>query len=213
MMDDIEGEYTNSGSSEQHFEFNEVLGVAFCSIRQWGYRKSSEESSTKNSINSYYGSGHSYFNINQEDVNNVMSSLEWLKTQANNEFFNNLKNMVKMQYIPYKYFGYVAGLAGAYLKSENEKRQTKEFTNEYVGTIGKRDLFEVSLLVKKAVESFYGVSYLHIFLDKTGHKLSWFSTAGSDAEINNTYVIKGTVKKHEEYNGVKQTALSRVTFM
>jgi len=213
LMDDInDGESFKGTGDHSRYAFSEVLMVSFCSIRQWGYRKSDTENSTKNSINSYYTTtGYQYFDISQEDVANTINAIEWLKVQGNSDFFTNLKTMEKMAYIPYKYFGYVAGLAGCYLKDQEKKTTEKlAFIDEYVGTIGKREVFNVSLIAKKAIESYYGVSYLHIFVDNAGHKMSWFASHDTDMEVNNSYNIKGTTKKHEEYQNVKQTMLSRV---
>jgi len=45
-------------------------------------------------------------------------------------------------------------------------------------------------------------------IDLSGNHLTWFAS-GSDMEVGNTYKLLGTIKKHDEYNGVKQTILTR----
>jgi len=40
--------------------------------------------------------------------------------------------------------------------------------------------------------------------------VTWFASKEPEMETGSTYAIKGTVKKHEIYNGVYQTALTRV---
>lgn len=210
-----DGEYTNFSGSAYSFEFKDVMEIAFCSIRNFGYRKSSEVGSTKSSICSYYGPNRKDFDINEEDIANAANAMVWIANNtSNNEFFINVKTIMSLHYIGEKYFGYVAGAAASYLKDLSRKNQEKvSFVSEYVGTIGKREDFTVKLINKMAIESYYGVSYLHIFLDAKGHKLSWFSSRDTDAEVDHEYVIKGTVKKHEIYKDIKQTSLSRVSFL
>jgi hypothetical protein len=61
---------------------------------------------------------------------------------------------------------------------------------------------------------------LVVVSDENGNVIVWFATGGNTVEvgtegvrapleIGRTYQIKGTVKKHEEYFGVKQTCLTR----
>lgn len=212
LFTSIDGEFSERMSSyEIHYDIKEILQIAFCSIRQWGYIKSSEMGSTKSSINYYFDKGAVDFKFIDEDSKNVEKAIEWLSNQSPSDFINNLNNLVKIRYISYKYFGYVAGLAGCYLKSVSENSNKVAINNEFVGNIGKRENFVVKLLNKMAIESYYGVSYLHIFLDNNNHKLSWFSSRGTDMEVDEIYTIKGTVKSHKEYKGENQTQLTRVT--
>ena len=213
LISSIDSEYSERISGEYSYNIREILHIAFCSIRQWGYVKSAEEGSTKNSIYSFFGPSYKYFEFEESDWTNVELAIEWLATQSPSDFINNLNNLVKAEYISNKHFGYVAGLAGCYLKSISEKREKVAINNEFTGTVGKRDNFTVSLLNKIAIQSFYGVSYLHIFLDNTAHKLSWFASKDSDMEVGNTYKIKGTVKSHKEYKGENQTQLTRVAMI
>ena len=84
--------------------------------------------------------------------------------------------------------------------------------SEYIGEEKERlrDL-HVTLVGSRTVESYYGTSILYTF--KMGDNvLTWFcSGAGLDEDIENgdTILLTGTVKKHQIYNGVKQTVLNR----
>ena len=84
--------------------------------------------------------------------------------------------------------------------------------SEYIGEEKERlrDL-HVTLVGSRTVESCYGTSILYTF--KMGDNvLTWFcSGAGLDEDIKNgdTVLLTGTVKKHQIYNGVKQTVLNR----
>ena len=84
--------------------------------------------------------------------------------------------------------------------------------SEYIGEEKERlrDL-HVTLVGSRTVESYYGTSILYTF--KMGDNvLTWFcSGAGLDEDIEkgDTILLTGTVKKHQIYNGVKQTVLNR----
>jgi hypothetical protein len=54
----------------------------------------------------------------------------------------------------------------------------------------------------------FGDKVLHTFEDGQGNAAVWFSS-GRALKIGKTYEIKATVKEHGEYNGIKQTVLSR----
>lgn len=83
-----------------------------------------------------------------------------------------------------------------------------ESVSEYVGEIGSRE--EFTLTVKKAIAIYgaYGTSTMHIMEDEDGNVFVW-TTAAKDLEEGATYVLKGTIKDHKEYRGVKQTVLTR----
>lgn len=84
--------------------------------------------------------------------------------------------------------------------------------SEFIGDIKQRlrDM-EVVYTNCREVESQYGISLLYTF--KSGENvLVWFcSGKGIDPsiEVGETVLLTGTVKDHKEYNGVKQTRLSR----
>lgn len=56
----------------------------------------------------------------------------------------------------------------------------------------------------------YGLAKLHSLRDEEGRTLIWFATGADELEVGGKYRILGTVKKHEEYKGWKQTTLTRV---
>ena len=97
-------------------------------------------------------------------------------------------------------------------KAEQEKQGA---VSEYVGVPGKREDFTITLTFKRAFGSDYGVKYLQKFVDATGNVVVWWGTNNVAAAtvIGNTYTFKATVKSHEEYNGCKQTTVTRAVFI
>ena len=80
---------------------------------------------------------------------------------------------------------------------------------EFVGSLGER--IEVYLTVAKAIhldDDYGGGKVMHIFLDDLNNTYIWTTAAKSLAE-GQTYKIRGTVKDHSIYKGVRQTILTR----
>lgn len=81
--------------------------------------------------------------------------------------------------------------------------------SEYIGEIKERlrDM-RVTLTGSRGFQSMYGYTIIYTFA-YGDNVLVWMTTSEQDIEVNHEYLLTGTVKKFEEYNGVKQTHLSR----
>lgn len=81
--------------------------------------------------------------------------------------------------------------------------------SEYIGSIKERlrDM-RVTLTGCRGFQSMYGYTIVYTFA-YGDNVLVWMTTSEQDVELNHEYLLTGTVKKFEEYNGVKQTHLSR----
>ena len=82
--------------------------------------------------------------------------------------------------------------------------------SEYQGKVGER--LEFFLTVEKAIEleGYYGRSIMHIMRDDDGNCFVW-TTSAKSWEPDTEHYIKGTIKEHKTYKGVKQTVLTRCT--
>lgn len=80
--------------------------------------------------------------------------------------------------------------------------------SEYVGEVG--DRIEDTFTVTKAVtlQSYYGMSIMHIMEDASGNVFVWITKAKSFPE-GKVVTLRGTIKEHKEYRGTKQTILTR----
>ena len=144
--------------------------------------------------------------------------------EAVNARLNNVQVRINADYCKDDDFGYFAYAPLAYenhlkhveyTQKKEEARQKMASTSEYVGEIGKRDVFEVKEM--KLITSFptdYGTSYLYQFIDHADNVLIWFASSPmmdkDYKEITEVSKIKATVKAHSERKGVKQTVLNRV---
>jgi hypothetical protein len=55
---------------------------------------------------------------------------------------------------------------------------------------------------------------MHIvkFIADSGDRFTWFSSSGFNGLQGDHVTLTGTVKKHDEYKGIKQTILTRCKF-
>lgn len=111
-------------------------------------------------------------------------------------------------------------------KIAEEKRAIENTKVEYFGNVG--DKFERVLTFDKTFgfEGAYGFTYIHLFHDDEGHCFKWSSANGNykveyaknvtwggteylEFEVGHKYLMKGSIKAHNEYKGVKQTVVTR----
>jgi len=149
----------------------------------------------------------------EEDANNAVNAIKWLEEQeSDNEYMHNLRAIASSEACPDRLMGYWCSLMATYQRAMDRLREAarQKKLNEHVGEIKKRQDFDIELLSIKCIDGYYGVVHIHKMLDNEGRTLTWFANTDSGMEAGRKYRIKGTVKKHDEYNGWKQTALSRV---
>ena len=120
-------------------------------------------------------------------------------------------------YAKTRHFGLLAYMPLAYeryleWKAREEKREAERLAaaeaSEHVGTVGQR--ITITAATAKLVtswETMYGVTRLYKFTDDQGNVFVW--RASKSIEISDGMKIKGTVKDHSEYGGVKQTVITR----
>ena len=109
------------------------------------------------------------------------------------------------------------------IKDANLNLETKDGESDFVGEVGKR--LELTLTINRefTFESHFGYrtqeNSIYLMSDTDGNVFTW-KTAGGIACLNekgrwewanvgDKVVLKGTVKEHEVYKGVKQTVLTR----
>lgn len=78
----------------------------------------------------------------------------------------------------------------------------------WVGTVGERRLFTLTIRMVFEMEGQYGYSYLHVMHDADGNVVVYKGTNKLGA-MNDTVTVKATVKEHDVRDGVKQTKISR----
>lgn len=148
------------------------------------------------------------------------AALEWIRSEkiGNVQYINNLIGIASEQYVEGRDFGLLVSLPVAYLRhiekvaayqKKEQLREQESQASQYVGEVGQR--LTISLSSFACVSSFdtmYGTTWLYKMTDNDGNVYTWFASNPVPDDDKVTSIV-GTVKKHEEYNGVRQTILTR----
>ena len=106
-----------------------------------------------------------------------------------------------------------ASIVATYQRAQEKlvlaRREAPKGESKHVGRIGEK--IEISVIVERVIscDSAYGTSLLHVMRDAEGNVYTWFASGSLAFEAGNEAKIKGTVKAHNERNGVPQTVLTR----
>lgn len=140
-------------------------------------------------------------------------ALEWLATQEeSNNYMHNLKTACAIDYVTIDKIGLLASLFPTYNRElEYQKAKAEEAkvnaSSQFVGEVGQKVEFKIaSAKVVAGWSTQFGYTSIYKIVDEEGNIYTWKTTGGIPEEVT---VIKGTVKAHNEYRGIKQTELTR----
>jgi hypothetical protein len=134
-----------------------------------------------------------------------------------NDFEHNLLVVAKGEFCERRTFGIAAYIIEAFRKAHNmiPERKKPVYSNQHFGAVGQR-FPKLEVLVEKVVtwnSEFHGPASLFKMRTPEGHLVIWRTynvSEDNDMIEGKRYVIAATVKRHGEYNGDKQTEMSRV---
>lgn len=106
------------------------------------------------------------------------------------------------------------------LKAEAMRKLNGTPEPQHIGKVGEKLVRKVKLAFTAIFETNFhakgywssNTNYLHKFVDEAGNVFVWKTTLFLDLNRNQEVIIKGTIKGHDEYEGVKQTVLTRCKF-
>lgn len=212
-------EYT---SNNYYYNVNQFLQIAYNCIVKYGYVKNNsvtEMTTTEHILEAYRAENSDYVDpakVDTDLVNKIKNAYDiWAKSHPS-DFTHNVctileQTCVKRIYANYMYFiptFYVNKVRWDARKARAEQAK-KELKNEYAGAVGDKITTEATIECVTGFDGYYGYMYVYNFKDVHGHMLVWFT--GKDLEVNtgNKIRISGTIKKLNEYKGIKQTVLTR----
>ena len=148
--------------------------------------------------------------IAREDVE---VAVEMVSRFPDDTYYNNLKVIVSNEYIPLNKLGLLVSIPKAIDKYKEEKKRQEErerlaAESDYLGSVGEKiSVNFVSGREAACCETQFGLLHIYEFKDANGNTVVWKSSSGKDIPESGT--VTGTVKSHEEYDGVKQTVILR----
>jgi hypothetical protein len=144
--------------------------------------------------------------------------LEFAKNiEGDSDYATNLRALASQERIEARHFGLVASTVASWYRNTHERveRQTVKTVNEWVGKEGdKLAGIKVTVTGIREMENQWGTTTLFTFKDEQGRVFKWFASGifNDVTEGDKVTIVRATVKKHDEYNGTKQTVLTRVKF-
>lgn len=101
------------------------------------------------------------------------------------------------------------------IKAKEDELKASKSTSKHIGVIGEKLEMVVYYTHTTSWDNNYGgywnsgVTNLHTFKDADGNVFTWKTDKYIEADYGTQVILKGTVKEHSEYKGIKQTVLTR----
>jgi hypothetical protein len=228
--------YFSGGTEESHFDLRAFIEMSIRACRAFGWVSGSQARYENTCSTRLKTVGHLLppptDRVNREewyrDHDRLMAVtvttdaddvIQWAKSidgETDSDYLHNLRTIAHVEAVTPTTTGYAASMYVAHAKAvEREVERLKKDErgpSEHVGTVGER--IEMNVSVDRIIEheGQYGCVGIHKLIDDNDNELVWFASGSNwlDEDGVESYRIKATIKKHDEYNGKKQTAITRV---
>ncbi len=204
----------------------DLLAVASAYIKKFGWVPASDDfnSPTKErvldhffppvypSINAKWEADEDKAKTTDADYDLAEKAREWaLNVEATSDYLGNIKVIATNDYVGIRQFGLAASIVGVFKKNmEREMKNNTEFVNDWFGEPKERLEMTIKVLNTFEKEGYYGLTTIVKMVTDAGLRAVWFASGYTDLEQGKTYKVKGTVKKHNEWKGSKETVVNRV---
>lgn len=209
-----------------------VVAAAWAISRRYGWVPASAigaQTSTRSLVSSYlYGTSRTDRELRQEVAPEIPAATETAKTiipalleglDGGGDYVTNLKICLRATHVEHRHMGIVVSAVSAYERmtgeharrqAEAEERANKRAAAEYTGALGEKVTVTGTVTRLVPIEGDYGTSMLVVV--EGGSTIAKMFTSAAwawDVEQGDEVTLTGTVKAHEEYQGAKQTVLTR----
>lgn len=153
--------------------------------------------------------------FNKESTRDIVEQIinYYENLEDDSEFVHNVKVMLNEKVVLAKNFGYLCYLPEGYAKYiQKEIEKAKRIETSYFGEVGKRYKDKVinNISLITSWETQWGYTGIYKIILEDGSVLTWKTNNYLYLERNEEFdKISFTVKEHKEYNGEKQTEVTR----
>lgn len=202
------------------YEVKRVLAATCKDIAQHGYRSAQAEKSTKEAVKAILGSYQKIEEKYMEQADTILRHYNAISDEKMikfSEFKYETLYLLRQKYIDYRKLGILCYAPVMYEKdmTTQETIKAREESTKWIGTIGEKVEFEVKdFYIEKTLyfsRSPYSPSietYIYAIFDEEGNKFIW----KTQKDIETMKKIKGTIKDHTKYGGIKETVITRCKF-
>lgn len=149
--------------------------------------------------------------ISESALKRARNTIEFFKNLNNedlNDFAYSVQTAVLSEYTEGSgYIAYAPLLQEKLIAKQTEHKEA--MSSNYVGNIKDKITVDVIVTSCTGFDGQYGYMFVNTFQDVNKNIFVWI-TGTKSYEIGTKLKLMGTVKAHNEYNGVKQTVLTRV---
>ncbi len=152
--------------------------------------------------------------VEDQDTELANKALEWARTvlkdkEDANDYEMNLRVAVSNEAIDHRLTGIAASLIMKYNIEMNKQETAKTSTSMYLGSVDDLVQTEIKVVRASGYESIYGYGTCYNMEDSHGNIMVWFTSGNAVLHLGDLVTIKGRIKALEEYQGVKQTIVTR----
>lgn len=186
----------------RYYSVRDIIAHAIDIINRFGYDKESGLTREKvyESIKDDENIDPSYFTLADKII-------DWVLTldESKSDYIHNMQVYFKEKYVPKKALALIISVVPYYRGCMNRAEKSKKSTHKY--EVGDRVTIKVKdFKVVSAISTVYGIMCIYKFIDEEENVYIWKTGNSIDSDVN---YVKGTVKACSEYNGEKQTELTR----
>jgi len=157
--------------------------------------------------------------ITQDDINEAREQIDfWCNFNINlsydQGFYLNIKTAIGNEFtqvnglLAYSPVAYQKVQESIQVERDRIEAKANQKHSQWQGEVGQKISVEVTLLRSITYDSQWGLGFFHLFIDNDGNIYKW-STGTSLMDKKVDGVLTGTIKGHDEYDGVEQTLITR----
>lgn len=236
LLEEYQRPETLGKHRRRYYPLKDVLMYGIECIKHFGYRKADQFDVDSTGLHTYelyrfveFGFSsqfksddymqneideYNFKAITDENSAKADEMIEWvLNSSDTSNYIQNLKVLVNNKYITRRDVNFVVSLVPSYYKYVSHVRKVaadkeQSSKSEYVGKI--KDKLSIEVKEDSLVTSWdtmYGTQFMYKFVDSNDNIFIWITSVLLDSR--KVVKVNGTVKDHSEYNGAKQTVLTR----
>jgi hypothetical protein len=137
----------------------------------------------------------------------TMTALETLDTTS--DWAYNITTAVKVEMVGLRQVGILASAVILGLRAIEEAATRREGVSEFIGSIGERIDITAEIRDFNTFQGYYGTTTIVTLMHENHNIVKWFASSGGFPAVGTTVRLTGTVKKHDEYKGTRQTIVTR----
>ncbi len=156
--------------------------------------------------------------VEEQDVDLAKRAIAWAKAiepdEAPNSYIHDIAVCARQPVVTSRLIGYAASLIPAFRKNEETQFQRRRNTisQRHIGTVGKREIFDLQVVFLKEFETLHGIQTMVKFVDGEGNAVLWRASGRPDwLEVGKLVKVKCTPKEHTVYQDQPETIVLRVS--